>query len=167
MERIFIVGFMGSGKSAQFDQLAKKLKWSSLDFDGIIEYKEKLTIKEIFDQHGEGYFRGLEQKYLRELGAYPNMVIATGGGTPCFHENMEWMNQNGVTIFIDTPAEAILANLQNETDKRPLLAGKTAEELKEYVEATLVERRKYYEQATHTVVPQNGDWAEEAFSKLQ
>lgn len=167
MERIFIIGFMGSGKTAKFDDLAKKLKWSSLDFDGIIEYKEKVTIKEIFDKHGEEYFRDLEKKYLRELEAYPNMVIAMGGGTPCFHDNMEWMNKNGVTIFVDTPIEIILKNLENETDKRPLLAGKSKDELKEYVTTTLAQRRKYYEQATHTVVPQNGDWVEEAYSKLQ
>lgn len=166
MERVFIIGFMGSGKTTKSNDLAKKLKWSLLDLDAIIEQKEEATIKEIFDQYGQDHFRELEKKYLHNLKGYSNIVVAMGGGTPCFFDNMQWMNQNAVTIFIDTPIESILRNLQNETDKRPLLAKKSGEELTDYIKTTLAQRRKYYEQATHIIVPKNGDWVEEAFSKL-
>ncbi len=145
--KIFLIGFMGAGKSFIGKRLASKLGLDFLDMDSILEKKQGMSIAEIFEEHGEGYFRNLEAEYLQEMINLEKVVVATGGGVPCFNDNMEWMNHHGVTIFLDVPVEILTKRLMNESAERPLIKGKTAKELEAFIQNELDERMKYYQQA--------------------
>ena len=135
---------MGSGKSTLGKRLSAALGCDFFDLDGIIEKEEGLAIPEIFAQKGESYFRKIEARQLRDTQLLSRAVIATGGGTPCFSQNMEWMNGEGVTLFLDVPAAVILNRLKEEKTQRPLLAGKSDEELEPYINKLLLERIPFY-----------------------
>ncbi|MBX7108239.1 MAG: AAA family ATPase [Chitinophagales bacterium] len=141
---IYLVGFMGSGKSTVGKQLAALLHYDFIDLDEYLQQQEGTTITQLFEEKGEAYFRERESEYLRRFDASKTQVVATGGGTPCFWENMEWMNQQGTTVYLKaTPA--LLANrLRNEQSHRPLLRGKTGQEVFDYISGKLAEREKYY-----------------------
>src|SRR5436853_6290275 len=98
MSKVFLIGFMGSGKTFLGKQLAQLLNYEFIDLDEWIEQREKKSIAEIFSEDGEEYFRKKESQQLKLLAEKNNAVIATGGGTPCFHDNMKWMNDHGFTI---------------------------------------------------------------------
>src|SRR5437773_8673578 len=99
---IFLIGFMGSGKSLIGQELAALMKYKFLDTDSLIETKRKKSIAKLFATEGEEYFREIERKTLLSLKKARNTVIATGGGMPCYFENMQWMNSNGVTVYLDS-----------------------------------------------------------------
>ncbi len=168
--KIFLTGFMGSGKSYTGKRLAELTGSDFTDLDTYIETKEKMSVPKIFAAHGENYFRKCERKYLRELCAQSAArIIATGGGTPCFFDNTEIMRQNGIVIFLDTDLKIIQTRLQNETDKRPLLQGKDAEELKNFIRQKTEERLPYYRRA-HIIFTQKKaetDAATEIFAALE
>lgn len=147
--KLFLIGMMGSGKSYWSRQLAKKLKTGGYDLDFLIESHEEKTISEIFEEDGEDYFRKSEAKILRWFGEKKTFVLATGGGAPCFHDNMDWMNKNGVTIWLDEPVETLVERLQPEKEHRPLIRSLSEEELKIFLESKLAERRPVYEKAKH------------------
>lgn len=143
--RIFLVGFMGSGKTYTGRQLARLLGLPFLDLDEWITERMQLSIGEIFASYGEEHFREVEAQILRELNHLPQVVVACGGGTPCYHDNMEWMNKNGQTVFLD-PSESILqTRLEKENSKRPLL--QTGESIQQIIRHKMATRRKYYEKA--------------------
>ncbi len=144
---IYLIGFMGCGKSYLGKLLAKRLQYDFIDMDAYLEAKESKTIAQIFKEGGEGAFRKLERDYLTASGDFEKTVIATGGGCPCFYDNMEWMDVSGQTIYLKTPTAVLVNRLQSETAHRPLLAGKSKKELAEFIEAKLLERAPYYEQA--------------------
>ena len=144
---IFLTGFMGAGKSLLGKCLAKRLGLGYLDMDVLLEEVEGKTIQQIFAEKGESYFRDLEAKLLREMTQYSNMIVSTGGGIPCYNDNMEWMNDHGITIYLDVSPMELARRLMNESDKRPLLNGKTPEELKKFIHSKLQERSYYYNQA--------------------
>lgn len=144
---IFLIGFMGSGKSFTGKRLANLLDYSFEDLDTYLERKAGKTISELFATEGEAYFRKLERDCLHELGKIERLIVATGGGAPCFFDNMRYMKAAGTTIFLDTPVAVLLERLKPEMAHRPLLAGKTVEELTHFIEQKLDERLPYYQQA--------------------
>ena len=152
--RIYLLGFMGSGKSFSGKRLAKKFGMSFIDLDDYIEAKEGRTIREIFEKEGEDYFRKIEKECLHEMGEKEMTIISTGGGTPCFFDNMKWMNENGVTVFLETSIEILSNRLFDEMQKRPLLKDFSKEELKHFIEKKLEERNPFYHQ-TQILYEQN------------
>ena len=147
----FLIGFMGSGKTHWGRLWAAANKLSFVDLDEMIEKKENKTIAAIFDSNGEAYFRNLEAAALRECGNLQNTLIACGGGTPCFFENMQWMNENGITVYISSKPIEILERVLEEKEKRPLLKKLNQAELLFYIEQKLKERAPFYSQAKITV----------------
>lgn len=146
-KKIFLIGFMGCGKSKLGKAVASKLQLPFLDLDDLVEAKNQMSIPEMFSAFGEQGFRELEKQTLQEAAIANDAIIATGGGAPCFFDNMEWMNNNGLTIFIDTPVKVLADRLINARVERPLVKGKSYEELVDFIEMKLQERRPFYKQA--------------------
>jgi len=149
--RIFLIGMMGSGKSYCAKSIAKKLKLRAYDLDNLIEITEDLTISEIFAEEGEAYFRNLEAKVLRWFDGKKNFVLATGGGTPCFHDNIEWMNENGITVWLNEPVDVLVERLKPEKAHRPLISELTDDQLGVFLTKKLAERAPFYSKAKHAV----------------
>jgi shikimate kinase len=164
--KIFLIGFMGSGKTYLGKQLASKLGFLFVDVDSIIENTEGVTIAQLFDNQGETHFRKIESERLQGLGKWDEVIISTGGGAPCFHENMEWMNAHGITVYLKTDPNLLLNRLKSETESRPLLRGKTDAELLEFIKNKVRERTPFYEKAK-IIVEQNEDGEEIIFEILK
>ncbi|MEO5911536.1 MAG: shikimate kinase [Pelobium sp.] len=145
--KIFLIGFMGCGKSKLGKSTAAKLNRTFIDLDDLIESVHQMSIPEIFSSFGESGFREKERDVLQNNTLPENAVIATGGGAPCFYDNMQWMNKNGITVFIDTPVKVLADRLINARVERPLVKGKSMEELVTFIASKLTERRPFYEQA--------------------
>lgn len=156
-ERIYIIGYMCSGKSSVSRKLANKLGYQTVDTDDVFEERYHISVQDFFDKYGEDYFRMFESEILRKTGEMHNAVISTGGGTPCFFDNMQWMNENGVTVFVKISPTTACNRLMTAKRKRPLIQGKNKDELCQYVENHYNSRLKYYEQATFTVKGENLD----------
>ena len=148
---IFLVGYMGCGKSTLGKKLAINLNYDFIDLDNYIEEQEGRTIKEIFADDGEEYFRKLERVYLHRVIDTENVVISSGGGTPCFFDNMDQMNEYGLTVYINMHPKALIPRLKLSELYRPLIDGMKGEVLLDYVYKTLRERESYYHKA-HKVV---------------
>ncbi len=158
---VFLVGFMGSGKTWLSRRLSEHQGIPRYDLDEEIEREQGLSIGEFFHAHGESAFRKLERETLERLcenirkqvsaegstKGRPVAVVSTGGGTPCFGDNMEWMNRNGLTVWLNTPKEIILARLGRGKAHRPLIAGLDDEGLEAFVSDTLEARRPHYAKA--------------------
>ena len=147
----FLFGYMGSGKSTIGKILSEKSGKKFVDMDEMIVQMEGMPITDIFKRKGEPYFRKLETKVLNELNVEENLIVSTGGGTPCFEGNLEFMNSNGVTIFFNTLLTDIIDRLKRGKAQRPLIAEKTEEELIEYVNHHLEARMDYYRSA-HIII---------------
>lgn len=148
---------MGSGKSTLGKPIARALNYNFIDLDSYIEQKESLSVAEIFAQKGEKIFRELENYYLCQVSQLDDVVISTGGGTPCFSGNMELMKRSGQTIYLQHEPRTLASRLINAKTKRPLIEGKTPEELIRYIESTLAEREQYYNQAQIVVANPDRD----------
>lgn len=144
---IFLVGFMGCGKSYVGRNLAPLLGYDYIDMDNYIEEQEQQSIKEIFEQKGENYFRELENKYLQTINSDQNLVISTGGGAPCFFDNMEIMNKKGLTIYLNRNKEKTIWRLLKGQHKRPLIANLSEEALNKFYDERLENRKPFYEKA--------------------
>jgi shikimate kinase len=149
--KIFLVGLPGSGKSTLGKQLAGKLNFSFIDLDTEIEKSIGLSVKSIFKQYGESFFRKEESEMLHRLGeSNESLVIATGGGAPVYFDNMKYMNTRGQTIFLDVPPREIATRIQNsKKEERPLLANLAPDELKDQIEFLRSQRISFYNQAHH------------------
>ncbi|QKG79260.1 shikimate kinase [Tenuifilum thalassicum] len=146
--KIFLIGFMGSGKSTVGVDLAHILGYRFIDLDEYIEQKHNLSIKLIFETKGEDYFRMIENETLKEVCSFEgDFVISSGGGTSCFYNNIDYMNRNGITVYLRAEVSTLVARLIESKVDRPLLWGKTKDELNEYIIRVLNERKKYYEKA--------------------
>ncbi|MEY4381526.1 MAG: hypothetical protein RJA92_906 [Bacteroidota bacterium] len=145
--KIFLVGLMGSGKSYWTKQLAKKYKTGGYDLDYLIEVREEKTIAEIFAEDGEEYFRKTESTVLKWFDQKKTYVLATGGGAPCFFDNMAWMNKQGITIWLDEPLPVIAARLAPEKEHRPLIAKLSDSELVSFLEKQRATRLSFYSAA--------------------
>jgi shikimate kinase len=141
---IYLTGYMGSGKTTAGLKLAVKMGYAFADLDVMIENKFKITISQFFSKYGEPAFRKVEREVLIETFSYNNTVIATGGGTPCYTDNMELINQHGVSVYIKIPEKALFQRLFNSKKKRPLLLGKTDEEILEYIRYQMTIREPFY-----------------------
>lgn len=152
MTRIFLIGYMGAGKTTLGRALAKELKIEFLDLDNYIEERLCKSISQIFAEKGEEGFRDIERRMLHEAGEFENVVISTGGGTPCFFDNIEYMNGQGTTVFLDVPVERLFIRLSIARKKRPLIMEKNDEELRSFITEQLAKRLPHYSKAKHKFI---------------
>jgi shikimate kinase len=147
MKRIFLIGYMGAGKTTAGKELAKVLEFEFIDLDHFIQARYQKTVSRLFHDVGESEFRKIESNALKEVGEFENVVISTGGGTPCFFDNMEYMNQTGITVYLNATPEALAERLNTCKEKRPLIKDKNEEELFDFIVENLEKRNLYYTQA--------------------
>jgi shikimate kinase len=145
--KIYLIGYMGSGKSTLGKHLAKALGISWIDLDTEIEARYKISIPDFFTKYGEAAFRDVEHKVLNDVVQIPDVVVSTGGGVPCFHNNMELMNQNGVTIYLQATPEVILTRIGPYAWKRPLFQKMDGADTLEKIKEHLKSRVSFYQQA--------------------
>jgi shikimate kinase len=155
--KIFLIGFMGSGKSTAGRKLASQLNWSFIDLDEKIQKMEGMKIPDIFSLKGEPYFRKLEAKALQELKSVKETVISTGGGTPCFADNMDFMMSSGLTVYIRMTPLNLKKRLEGSVEGRPLLREVDMKDLQEYITSKLAEREKWYSRAEIVIDVVNND----------
>ena len=153
--RIFLIGFMGCGKTTLGKKLARALNYNFIDLDSYIENKTTEKITEIFDKQGEQYFRDLEKESLNEICKMDNMVLASGGGTPCFSDNMQTMLAKGICIYLKMEANNLVKRLSKEKSKRPLIENLTEKYLVNFIRKKLVEREVFYNKANHIIQAKN------------
>lgn len=144
--RIFLIGFMGCGKTTMGKRLARYLEYDFVDLDKFLEDKAGMTINEFFKTRGETVFREFEKDILQEGSFNDDTVIATGGGLPCFFDNIRWMNENGFTVYLKMPPGGLVKRLKHATD-RPLISGLNEQELLKFITNKLDEREPFYEKA--------------------
>ena len=149
--KYFLVGFMGSGKSKIGKEISKRNSISFFDLDVIIEEEENKSILKIFEEHGESYFRKLEKKALHKIIRKDNILVATGGGTPCYYNSMDTMNTVGKTIYLSCSEAILYRRIIQKTKKRPLINNLSRKKLKVFIKETLQRRRYFYEKANYIV----------------
>lgn len=150
MKTIFLIGYMGCGKSTLGRNLARRCDIEFIDLDDYIEAKAGKKIREIFADEGEAAFRELERKTLLEVAERENVLVACGGGTPCFGDNMALMNSRGLTVLLNASHERLLERLKRGRHKRPLIASLTDGELDEFITRQLALRMPHYSKAAAT-----------------
>jgi shikimate kinase len=149
--RIYLIGFMGSGKTTLGKRLARRLEYAFVDLDHELEESEGVSIPELFRIHGEAHFRQLERKALHATGKLERVVVSTGGGTPCFFDNMDFILEHGVSVYLRMSHLSLAHRLENAFVKRPLVENLYGEELVNFIEKKLREREPYYLRA-HCVI---------------
>jgi len=145
--KIFLIGFMGSGKTYWGRIWAQQLGLDFYDLDEVIEKKEGKTISAIFEKDGEDHFRKMEAMALQGFAETENGIIACGGGTACFNDNMQWMNDNGQTVYLSATPQYIFERVLDDKEKRPLINKHNEAELLFFIEQKLKEREPFYKQA--------------------
>lgn len=146
---------MGSGKSTIGKWLAEKLNLNFIDFDKHIEKETGKTITEIFNAAGEEKFRMLEHEHLKKILNKENVVISLGGGTPCFHDNIQLINKNGISIYLEMSLDALVTRLSKAKNKRPLIRDLKGGDLKYFIGANLEKRKPFYQKANHIIQAEN------------
>ena len=147
MKRVFLIGYMGAGKSTLGKALAQAMELTFVDLDHFIEEKYHKTVRDIFAEVGEEGFRQRERDALVEASQFENVVISLGGGTPCFFDNMEIVRQAGVSVYLKPTEDVLLRRLIKGKHKRPIIANKTDEELLAFIRENLAQREPYYTRA--------------------
>ncbi len=140
MTRIFLIGYMGAGKTTLGKAFSRELGLTFIDLDWYIEERFHKTVQQLFSERGEQGFRELEQKMLHEVAEFEDVVISAGGGTPCFFDNMDYMNACGDTVFLQVEPEVLFHRLKVAKQQRPLLANKSDEELMNFICEALQKR---------------------------
>ncbi|NCI46056.1 shikimate kinase [Sediminibacterium soli] len=163
--KLFLLGMMGTGKTYWAKKLAKKWKTGCYDLDFLIASHEEKSIGELFSEDGEDYFRKSEAKVLRWFAEKKNFVLAVGGGTPFYHENMNWMNKHGVTVWIDEPVPVLFERLKAERAHRPAIKELDDAGLLQFIQAKLLQRMPFYEKAQYHL--QGADITDAAFTKIR
>ena len=151
MRRIILIGYMGSGKTTVGKALSKETGMMFYDLDWYIESRMRKTVSQIFAERGEEAFRKLEHSMLHEVAEFEDVIISCGGGTPCFFDNMDYLNQQGDVVYLKASPEVLYNHLLMAKVERPLLKGKSSEELIAYITEHLKERAPYYEKARYTL----------------
>ena len=155
---VILIGYMASGKTTVGKALSKLSGWKFVDCDELIAQQEGMSCRDILQVKGETYFRQVERQMLQSIVATPPMIIATGGGMPCYQDNMQLINKMGVTYFLHRTPEDLALRLElTDVMSRPLLQGRTGEELIEYVTHQLALRQPYYCMAQHTIYAHGDD----------
>jgi len=149
--RIIIIGYMGAGKTTVGKALSKELGIPFYDLDWYIESRMRKTVPQIFAERGEEGFRKVERNMLHEVAEFEDVIISCGGGTPCFFDNMEYMNQQGETVYLKAKPEVLYGHLRMGKTERPLLKNKTPEEMQGFIREQLEYREPFYTQAKHTL----------------
>lgn len=149
MVRIFLTGYMGAGKTTLGKAFARRLNVPFIDLDWYIEERFHRTVGELFSERGETGFRELERNMLHEVAEFEDVVISTGGGAPCFFDNMEFMNRVGQTVFLEVHPDVLFRRLRVAKQQRPILQGKQDEELKAFIVEALAKRAEFYRQAKY------------------
>jgi len=151
MTRIILIGYMGAGKTTIGKILAKELGVPFYDLDWYIETRMRKRVKQIFDERGEEGFRIIERNLLHEVAEFEDVVIACGGGTPCFFDNMDYMIGQGDVVYLRGTPDVLFRHLKMGKGVRPLLLGKSDEELLEYIKENVEKREEFYMKANHIV----------------
>lgn len=154
--RVYLIGFMGSGKTYTGRRLASLLDYSFIDLDALIVQRERRSIPDIFAQSGEREFRRLEREALEATQYMQQTVISCGGGTPCFFHNMNWINRHGLSVYLHTHRALLEQRLRRGQERRPLIKGMNDSELREFISRKVAERSPFYQQAM-VEVRQNTD----------
>ena len=151
MTRIIIIGYMGAGKTTVGKALSKELGITFYDLDWYIESRMHKTVAQIFAERGEEGFRKIERNMLHEVAEFEDVIVSCGGGTPCFFDNMEYLNQQGETVYLKADPEVLYGHLLMGKTVRPLLVGKSKEELLTFIHEQLEKREPFYTKAKHTL----------------
>ncbi|TSD64160.1 shikimate kinase [Inquilinus sp. KBS0705] len=151
MSLIFLIGFMGCGKTSWGKKLSAGMQYNFIDLDHALEEKAGMSVADYFATHGEDAFRRLESEVLKQTNYPQNTIVSTGGGLPCFFDHMDWMNSHGQTLYIKLSPKTLADRLENARIKRPLLHGKHGDELVNFIAQKLAEREGFYNQATHII----------------
>lgn len=151
MKRIFLIGYMGAGKTTVGKALAKDMGLQFYDLDWYIESRQMKTVPRIFAEKGEEGFRDVERRLLHEVAEFEDVVVSCGGGTPCFFDNIDYMNAQGQVVYLKAEPGVLLKHLRMGKTERPLLKGKSPEELVAFIESQLKIRSPYYEKARYTL----------------
>ena len=151
MRRIILVGYMGSGKTTVGKALSKETGMMFYDLDWYIESRMRKSVSQIFAERGEEGFRKIEYNMLHEVAEFEDVIISCGGGTPCFFDNMDYLNQQGDVVYLKATPETLYKHLLMAKMERPLLKGKSSEELIAYITEHLKERAPFYEKARYTL----------------
>ena len=151
MIRIVLIGYMGAGKTTVGKDLAKALGVPFYDLDWYIETRMRKSVKQIFDERGEEGFRKIEHNMLHEVAEFENVVVSCGGGTPCFYDNMDYLNQQAETVYLQATPTVLQQHLKMGKGVRPLLLNKTPEEVDAYIREQLAYREQYYLKAKHVL----------------
>lgn len=151
MAKIYLIGYMGSGKSTAGKELAAKLEHEFIDLDKFIERACSKTIPQIFSEQGEAEFRKIENNALKKIMDKENAVVACGGGTPCYYNNIELMNNTGITVYLKMSVDALMNRLSNAKEDRPLLKNKSPEEMRKFINRQLESREDFYHKAQYIV----------------
>ena len=152
---VYIIGFMGSGKSTAGKKLASLLNWSYIDLDKRIEDHTGKSIPEIFSQHGEEHFRLVESELLKKIGSGENTVVSTGGGSPCYSDNMDYMLKTGLTVYLKMSPLQLKKRLSDSKGNRPLIKDLNKDELLDFIREKLASREKWYSQSEIIVEGRN------------
>ncbi len=163
-KRIFLVGYMGCGKTHTGKRLSKKYGKDFIDLDAYIERRFFRPISQIFAERGEDGFRKAERAMLEEVSAFEDVIISTGGGTACFFDNMDLMNECGETVYLKATPEGLFRYLKTARQNRPLLRDKSEEELLQFITDALKQREPFYMKAKHVI--DSMDESDELFDKL-
>lgn len=147
MQRIFLIGYMGSGKTTIGKNLSKAMGLQFIDLDLFIEGRHRKTVGELFAERGETAFREIEHRTLEEIAGFENIIISTGGGAPCFFDNMELMNRLGTTVYLKVSEAELADRLIHIKQNRPLIKDKNREELEMFISESLRKREDFYNQA--------------------
>lgn len=147
MKRIFLIGYMGAGKTTVGKDLAKRMKLSFIDLDCYIEGRYHKTVGQIFAEKGEDAFRDIEKRMLREVAMFEDVLVSTGGGAPCFFDNMEFMNDKGTTVYLKVSVEELAKRLEFCKTTRPVLKGRSGNELRTFIAENLEKREPFYKKA--------------------
>lgn len=151
MRRIIFIGYMGSGKTTVGKALSKALDIPFYDLDWYIETRRRKKISEIFAEHGEEGFRQIEYNMLHEVAEFEDVIISCGGGTPCFFDNIDYLNRQGDVVWLKATPEVLYQHLLMSKGDRPLLKGKSPEELITFIREQLSVREPFYQKAKYTL----------------
>ena len=151
MRRIILIGYMGAGKTTIGKALARYLGLPFYDLDWYIETRRHKTIPQIFSEVGEDGFRKIEYNMLHEVAEFEDVVISCGGGTPCFFDNIDYMNQQAQVVYLKATPEVLYSHLSMSRHDRPLLKGKSREELLDFITQQLAQREPFYLKARYTI----------------